>query len=762
MSYTCCRAALVVCVAGDLGAFNASAETSQFQLHAYRRCVLPGSTLPQPDLLRTACAGWTMAEGRTTDSGLLKLAAWEAGPPAEKSEADKTEAAKVVLRSRVMVTTTVKVSGAAAATDTSEGYERRISANEVEESAGTFGDPSRFMQMLAGVVSDNDQHNDFIVRGGNPAETLFVIDNIQMPSINQLALSDTTGGFVSMIDNAAVQHMTLHTDAYDSRFDQRLSAVLEISTRPEGGRATEEHVQSEFGVGGAGGSIARPLGVGGSMFVSVRRSVLNLFTNDVGLNGVPVYNNALVRADGRIDDKNNWWGLSLTGVDSMTIHPDPNDPWETNPFDIAYKGWRNTTGANVQHLFSAKTFGVASMSNSEQEQTIDETSQLMNGAQVYYEDTHDGVTTAKYDWTTQARAHVLWTAGGQVAIDRMHYDVQQPIGLPNPYSADPTPTDAMAMNRVFATGSSAAYTQVAVTLPHGMKIVAGERLAQWALTGSVAATPKVVFSAPVLGRMVHVGYAEYAQLPPTLYVLAFANQRALQPIRSRHLTAGMNVLDTRRARITVEAYQKNYTHYPVALNFPQLTMANIADTFGQAFLLFPMTSQGLGVARGVELSVDVKPTSRLTLSLASSYMRSWYSGLDGVLRKGNFDLPVVANVAANARLGRGFTASARYSGATGKPYTPDNLALSTAQDRDVYDLTAINSVRAAMYSRLDFRTEYTRPFGRARMVLHVGLDNALGASNFYSNEWRVRDGGQGTLEQKQMPRFPDGGVRRVY
>ncbi len=29
-------------------------------------------------------------------------------------------------------------------------------------------DPSRFMQILPGVVSDNDQFSDFIVRGGNP------------------------------------------------------------------------------------------------------------------------------------------------------------------------------------------------------------------------------------------------------------------------------------------------------------------------------------------------------------------------------------------------------------------------------------------------------------------------------------------------------------------------------------------------------------------------------------------------------------------
>jgi hypothetical protein len=94
--------------------------------------------------------------------------------------------------SGVVLKTSVKVMGKPAELDRNEGFETKVSDKEIEESAGAFGNPSRFMQLLPGVVSDNDQFNDFLVRGGNPDETLFVIDNIEAPSINQLALSDTT------------------------------------------------------------------------------------------------------------------------------------------------------------------------------------------------------------------------------------------------------------------------------------------------------------------------------------------------------------------------------------------------------------------------------------------------------------------------------------------------------------------------------------------------------------------------------------------
>jgi hypothetical protein len=663
---------------------------------------------------------------------------------------------------RRVVTTNVEVHGIPVPGDTNEGYERHITPEEVEQSAGTFGDPGRFMQLLPGVVSDNDQRNDFIVRGGNPAETSFLIDNIQMPSINQLALSDTTGGFVSMIDNVAVKSTVLHTDAYDSKFDQRLSAVVEISTRPQG--PVGHHVSTQFGIGGTGFTVERPLdhfGSDGSMFVSFRRSVLNLFTDDIGMNGVPIYTNSLVRADNRIDDRNNWWGLSLTGVDQMKIHPSEGDTAETAPFNIQYSGWRNTTGINWQHIYSARSLGILSFSNSEQAQTINQTGQLLDYQKVYYEDSHDGITTAKYDWTFQPRKPILASAGMLASVDRMNYVLQQPLTIPNPYSVDPQVGSPMSFNRHFMTGSSAAYAQAAVSLPHSMKLVVGERVSQWALLGTAVATPKAVIFVPIrkTGIVFHAGVAQYAQLPPSLYVLSYSNRQELTAIHSTHYTVGANLVNNSTLRITLNAYEKRYRDYPIAVDFPRLTMANIADTFGEAFLMFPMASKGTGIARGVENAIDYRPFRRLTVASTLTYMRTWYSGLDGVLRKGNFDIPVVLNVSGNAIFSKHWTGSFRYSAATGKPYTPDDQAQSFTQNRDVYDISKLNSLRAPMYSRLDFRAEWSHPVHEGSLKVHVGLENALWSTNFYSFLWRPRCPDCGVEQQNQMPLFPEFGVK---
>lgn len=110
-------------------------------------------------------------------------------------------------------------------------------------------------------------------------------------------------------------------------------------------------------------------------------------------------------------------GLSLTGIDSIKIRPSATDVYETNPFNIDYSGWRNTTGINWQHVFSAKSFGIVSLANSQQEQHVLQNDQLDLDTTVYNERTSDGITTAKYDWTNGLRTWLTLSTGGRASVD---------------------------------------------------------------------------------------------------------------------------------------------------------------------------------------------------------------------------------------------------------------------------------------------------------------------------------------------------------
>ncbi len=639
-----------------------------------------------------------------------------------------------------------------------------ITPEMISTAAGAYEDPGRFFQLLPGVVADSDARNDFLVRGGNSSENLFVIDNIDVHSISHLALSNSTGGFVSMIDNAAVQNMTLHTASYDAKFDDRLSSVVEISTIPDGEAGAHPGVRhmTEAGIAGVGGLDSRTIGRHGSLFVSGREGVLRFFTNDIGMNGVPSYSNNLVRGDTTFANGDKIWGLSLTGIDSINIHPDPNDPEETNPVDVRYSGWRNTTGFNWQHLFSSNAFGLFTLSNSEQAQSVLENDQTQGGLAIYNEQTHDGNTSMKTQFTFQPSARVTLSGGSTETVTRIHYNIAQPEGLAtNPYDADPTANSATNVHRNLSTGEDAGYAQANITLPLGLRLTLAERAHHWAFGGHYALTPKASLSFP-LGKA-HTftfGIADYAQMPAYLYLLSFQQNQTLSPIRARHLTAAVTLVERSRIHISLAGYRKTYRDYPVSTQFTQLSLANVSDTFGQAFLMFPMASRGLGRATGAELSLDLRPSSRLTISSNLAYSKNQYSGLDGVFRNGSADIPLVANMAAVMHMAHGFTTSARYTATSGRPYTPDDMTLSVQQNRDVYQLSRINAARGPVYGRLDFRLERSTAFRSGSLLWHVGLDNALNQTNFYSYLWQPNKGLP--VQQNQMPIFPDGGVKYSF
>jgi len=175
-----------------------------------------------------------------------------------------------------------------------------------------------------------------------------------------------------------------------------------------------------------------------------------------------------------------------------------------------------------------------------------------------------------------------------------------------------------------------------------------------------------------------------------------------------------------------------------------------------------MQSGGRGQTEGLELSTEVRPSSRLLLNATATYARAWYSGLDGVLRRGNYDIPFVGNVTGFFRVGKSSSISARYSGASGRPYTPDNLAESIAQNRDVYDLNRINEDRSATYGRLDIRFQQSRHMSYGVLSWNAGLLNVLNQKNFYAYIWEPRAGASLPSEQDQMPRFPEGAVKLTF
>ena len=668
--------------------------------------------------------------------------------------------------------TTLRVSADAAGELTATAPAANISRAEILSSAGTYGDLPRYLQLLPGVVGSSDLSNDVLVRGGHPTENLFVVDGVEVPNINHFSLSGSNGGFTSMIDSTAIDSMNIRDDVYDSGYSSRLSSLIEIHTRELG--AARHSGNLTAGINGAGGLYQHALAHNGSLLVTAHRSILNLVTNDIGINGVPTYANGMARAQFDPSDRDSISLFSLSGMDSITMTP-CQVQMATTSFQTQYSGWRSTEALAWRHNYSARMTANLTASTSLTRQKIGQQQQIgayldqagdclpFSTVPIYSEDSRDGLSALNYEMRADLHGWLL-SAGAGGKLTTPDDSVVQPIGQLSPFSADTTRSDADSFQRNFSAGQGAAFAEAEGGLGTRWKLMAGLRAESFAIAGGYALDPRASLVYKLNSRQsLHGSINLSSQLPPLMDMISYAGNRSLRPVQARQEALGMRLWQGSWGTLDAEAYQKSYRREAVSTEYPALMLSNMVDTLGQGFVWLPLVSAGTADSRGLEMALRVHWRSRLQGIFSAARSQSTYRALDGIRRPGNYDLPFTFNTMGNLRLAKGIQLDLRDSAASGRPYTPFDIADSTTQSRGIYDLTQINALRGPLYNRLDVELERRFRTAKGAFELHAGTENILNRGNFMGYLWLDdfqpicdcgNSAGQPISKVDQMGRYP--------
>jgi hypothetical protein len=628
-----------------------------------------------------------------------------------------------------------------------------LSARAIGTSAGALQDVSRFTQSLPGVViGSNDFRNDLIVRGGSPLENLFVVDNIEVPNINAFATSASAGGSVSLIDVSLMRDVTFLTGGYPAPFGNRVSSVMQIALR-EGDR---ERAGGQVSVGflGAGGVAEAPFGEGrGSWIVSARRSFLDFFTDDIGVGGVPVIYalNAKVVYD--LSPRDRVWAVNLTGVDNLRLGAtasSTSDDSELANLDIRYRGWRSASGVNWQRVFGQRGVGLFGVTHSSAAVnstykdllradvpagglSLDEL--IARSPVIFSEDTTERETTMKYDYTGFGRTFEKIQAGAAVKRIDARYDASQPLGFDSPYSLEPG-SNVLQLDFAQTSYDLGAYVQATWDPVARFGVTFGGRVDRYGYVGKIRASPRLGISYRLSPALTwQSSYGIYYQQTSPLLLAAFPGNRDLDPLRADHYVSGIAWAPDESLKVTAEAYWKEYRDYPVARQFPSVTLANIGDTFDVRESLFPLVSEGRGRSAGVEVALEKRFAGRWFAQANVAASRTRHAGRDGVMRPGSFDYPFVANFVGGYRLGERWEVAGRLAYLAGRPYTPFDTAASEAQRRGIFALDAVNGARAPAYVRLDIRLDRTILAGKRPLLVFAGVQNVTNRRNFANYSW---------------------------
>jgi hypothetical protein len=619
-----------------------------------------------------------------------------------------------------------------------------VTQAEILSSAGTYGDFSRYLQVMPGVVWVSDLSNEVLVRGGHPTENLFVVDGVEVPNINHFSLSGSNGGFTSMIDSTAVGSMNMRDDIYDAAYSSRLSSLIEIHTRD---LAEARQTGNLFaGISGVGGLYQHALAPRGSLLISAHRSVLNLVTNDIGINGVPTYSNGMARLELNPTDRDTLSALSLSGVDTINMTPCPS-PGATLIYQTQYSGWRTTEAFGWRHNYSPRVTANLSASSSLTKQNIGQQQQIgevldssgnchtVTLLPTYNEDSRTGLSSLNYELRADLRGWLI-SAGASAKLTAPDDAVTQPNGQLSPFNADTSRSDAVTFQRKFTTGQTAAFIEAEGSLGKRWKLLTGLRVESFAITGTYALDPRLSVAYRLNNRQtLHGSLNISSQLPPIMDMISYPGNRNLQPIQVRQGALGMRLWQAGWGTLDAEAYQKSYRHEAVSTEYPALMLSNMVDTLGQGFVWLPLTSAGTAQSRGLELALRTHWRSRAQLLLSAARSQTTYRALDGIRRNGNFDTPMAATALGNVRLSKSLQLDLRESVASGRPYTPFDIVDSLTQSRGIYDLTRINTLRGPLYNRFDLEIERRFRVPRGVFVLHAGAENIFNRGNLIGYVW---------------------------
>jgi len=106
-----------------------------------------------------------------------------------------------------------------------------LDAEAIRESPEIGDDPGRVLSLLPGVVS-GDRSAAFSIRGGEPGDTLFLLDGMEID--DTLHLADFLG-FSSIIDSRALGNVTMLTGAFPADYGGRMGGVVNLtSLQPAG------------------------------------------------------------------------------------------------------------------------------------------------------------------------------------------------------------------------------------------------------------------------------------------------------------------------------------------------------------------------------------------------------------------------------------------------------------------------------------------------------------------------------------------------
>lgn len=610
---------------------------------------------------------------------------------------------------------------------------KSLTFEEIRRFPGGLEDIGRVIQSLPGISLTSDGRNDLLVRGGSPAENLFVVDGFEVSNINHFGSQGATGGPVSILNLDFVRNVNFLTGGFSAKYGDKLSSVVEIQQRS--GNSEKFFGKINLSGTGFGANFEGPISKKNksSWLVSARRSYLDLIFNAAGFSFVPEYTDFQLKADYRINNSNFIEFNSFGALDKVRFNNDTEENKQNN-LDILTNNQNSySAGFLLKTLLNKNSFLVSSVARNYTNFFFSQRDS--NFTEIFRNDSKESDIQLKLDYSSRISPSTLISLGGAGKRIKLDYDIDKKadtLSYTDPNTGNYIILPAVTILKNLYTYKGFVYAEITQNFLKRFKLTAGVRYDYIDIINKKNyVSPRTSLAVTITPKLsLNFAYGIFYQSPSYIWIIGSENNKELENIRADHYIAGIEYLFDESTRLTVEGYFKDYRNYPVSVNRPYLILANNSGFETQnSFGLEQLVSTGTGKAMGFEIFLQKALTKSIYGQVSFSYSDVKYNAYDGVERRSDWDNRYVLNVSGGYKLGKTWEFSAKFRLAGGRPYTPID------PDNGSINYNFYNTEVLPVYHRLDIRAEKRFMFKAWTLTTYIDIQNIYNRQNVYQYEW---------------------------
>ncbi|MCW8961249.1 MAG: TonB-dependent receptor, partial [Ignavibacteriaceae bacterium] len=426
----------------------------------------------------------------------------------------------------------------------------KFSTEEIRRAATIGGDISRIINGLPSLSNDNNMNN-IIARGGSPIENGFYLDNIEIPNINHLPIPGSTGGLFSILNIDFVKNIDVYTGGFGAVYGDKLSSILDIKYR-EGNRSENDY-QLDLNIAGMSAQAEGPLANGsGSWLVFARHSFTDLIIKLFDLKDDPLsFNEFQTKIVYDLTPNHQISFLDLLSYDKYEVSKrvaliDYSDYY--GKFNIT----QNTAGINWKYLWNKNGYSNTSLSHLILKNQIPFYSTSTDSLRTRLATTENEFRLRNinfYNFNQQFRLQfgieAKLLSGKYDNYFEEHFN-RIGVQIPETY-----------VNKNIVTSKFGGFATLEWIPSPGLKIKPGARIDYFSFNNNLHISPRFSFSYQIGRQSVFTGSAGvfYQNLP--MYYLSNNDQfKSLKDPVCYHFVLGYNFLFTEDLRLSVEIYDK--------------------------------------------------------------------------------------------------------------------------------------------------------------------------------------------------------------